>query len=150
MLTKGVRLNNPGNIEHGQKWQGLANEQPDKRFCMFVSPAYGIRAIHLIIQAYGKKYGIRTIEGIIRRWAPPSENDTESYIRHVDDDVLVADREDILDVFDPSVAFQLVTGIIAHENANYRYPDEVVWEGLRLAGVKLHPFRNLPGNIVGA
>lgn len=149
METKGIRLNNPGNIEHGQPWHGLHAQQIDKRFCRFIAPQYGIRAIHLILQSYAKKYGIRTIEGIISRWAPPSENNTESYIRHVDDIVLVADRDDVLDVFDPTIAFQLVSGIIAHENANYKYEDHVVWEGLKMAGINLPHYQSRPGTIVG-
>lgn len=149
MTTKGVRLNNPGNIEHGQNWVGLTPTRLDPRFCSFVAPQYGIRAIHLILQAYAKKYGIRTIEGIISRWAPPSENNTEAYIRHVDDIVLGADRDDVLDILDPTIAFQLVSGIIAHENSNYKYEESIVWEGLKMAGVKLPHFQSRPGSIVG-
>ena len=44
-IARGERNNNPGNIRHGAKWQGLASTQTDKDFCQFISPEYGIRAI---------------------------------------------------------------------------------------------------------
>lgn len=144
--TLGVRLNNPGNIEHGQPWYGLHAQQVHKRFCRFVTPEYGIRAIHKIIQTYVSKYGFDTIEEIINRWAPPFENNSKSYIKHVDDIVTVADYDDILDVMDPTTAYQLVSGIIAHENANYKYPEGVVWTGLKMAGVPIPASPNRHGN----
>lgn len=75
-----VRLNNPGDIEKGQPWQGLAAEQPDPRFCAFDSPAHGFRALCKILLTYQSKDGLHTIREFIGRWAPPGENDTEAYI----------------------------------------------------------------------
>lgn len=132
---RGIRNNNPGNIDKGQPWVGLSETQTDPRFCTFVSPEYGIRAIHIILQSYQRKYKIDTISGIISRWAPPSENNTEAYIKHVSDLVDV-DPMARINVFEPATAYGLVCGIIAHENAGYKYEDRVVWEGLKLAGVK--------------
>jgi len=88
MLPRGLRLNNPGNIEHGEKWRGLATDQPDSRFCKFVSPEYGIRAMCEIFQTYQTKHKLNTIEKILYRYAPPKkngvvENDTEKYIEDV-------------------------------------------------------------------
>lgn len=80
-IARGERNNNPGNIRHGSKWQGLSIEQTDKDFCQFISPEYGIRAIYKILQTYQKKYGLNTIKKIINRYAPPNENNTDSYIR---------------------------------------------------------------------
>ena len=44
---------------------------------------YGIRAAFCILRTYATKYRLCSIRDIITRWAPPSENDTQSYIRHV-------------------------------------------------------------------
>ena len=68
-IARGERNNNPGNIRHGAKWQGLASTQTDKDFCQFISPEYGIRAIYKLIQTYQKKYGLNTIKTIIYRYA---------------------------------------------------------------------------------
>ena len=54
--ARGERNNNPGNIRHGSKWQGLSAQQTDPSFCQFVSPEYGIRAIYKLLQTYQKKY----------------------------------------------------------------------------------------------
>lgn len=79
-IARGERNNNPGNIRHGSKWQGLSTQQTDKDFCQFISPEYGIRAIYKLLQTYQKKYGLNTIKKIINRYAPPNENNTEGYI----------------------------------------------------------------------
>ncbi|WP_423063870.1 hypothetical protein [Candidiatus Paracoxiella cheracis] len=78
--ARGFRNNNPGNIRHGEPWLGLAEDQTDPDFCQFVSVEYGIRAIFKILEIYREKYHLTTIDDIISRWAPPTENDTRSYI----------------------------------------------------------------------
>lgn len=37
----------------------------------------------ILTKSYYAKRGIKTIEGIIARWAPNNENNTEGYIRRV-------------------------------------------------------------------
>ena len=48
--------------------------------CSFLHFDYGYRAALLLMRNYVCRYGCDTPEKIIRRWAPPSENDTELYI----------------------------------------------------------------------
>lgn len=81
-MVDSVAKCNPGNIRTGQPWQGLADEQDDTGFCTFESAEYGIRAIMVILDNYAKQ-GINTVQGIINRWAPPTENDTGAYIADV-------------------------------------------------------------------
>lgn len=81
-LPRGIRNNNPLNIRLGDNWQGLCKEQTDKAFCQFVSMEYGLRAAFIILFNYLKKK-VDTPDKIIKRWAPPSENKTESYIEFV-------------------------------------------------------------------
>lgn len=81
--TRGMRNNNPLNIERGDRWEGLRPAQTDPRFCQFTSVVYGLRAAIVIIRNYMRHYPIDTIAAIIRRWAPPRENDTAAYIRTV-------------------------------------------------------------------
>ena len=72
------------NIRHSSsKWKGMSPEQTDPSFVQFVNPAYGFRAAFVLLRTYRKKYGCDTIRKIIERWAPPNENNTEAYIRHV-------------------------------------------------------------------
>lgn len=87
-MTRGLRNNNPLNIRiSNDKWQGIATTQTDKAFVQFQTMAYGYRAAWKTLDTYclrfrheRKPYTIRTIIG---RWAPPTENDTEAYIRTV-------------------------------------------------------------------
>ena len=84
MFPRGIRANNPGNIERNNiKWNGMSEKQTDKRFVNFDSPHYGLRALMRLLLTYHYKYGLDTIECIINRWAPPCENQTDSYAYHV-------------------------------------------------------------------
>lgn len=57
--------------------------QTDPAFFQFETMAYGYRAAFVTLNTYQRNYGLNTIRGMISRWAPPSENDTEAYIRAV-------------------------------------------------------------------
>ena len=73
--------NNPGNIRYNPAFQGCTGN--DNGFCTFQSLGFGYRAILVVLNTYYEKYNLRTIRGIITRYAPPSENKTEDYIRNV-------------------------------------------------------------------
>ena len=85
MLPRGIRNNNPLNIRRSKdKWQGLRAQQTDAAFCQFETMAYGWRAAFVLLtRTYYHTYRLFTIRNIIRRWAPPGENNTEAYIRNV-------------------------------------------------------------------
>ena len=140
-LPRGVRNNNPGNIEWGDPWQGLVpvNDRTDPRFAQFTTPAYGIRAMARTLITYQDKHNIRTVTGAINRWAPPVENDTGAYVRAVQSAV----GGDIVNMHDYKSLRPLVEAIIKHENgigplknANTWYDSDTIDEGLRLAGVR--------------
>lgn len=85
---RGIRNNNPLNIRHSSdRWEGARKEQTDKSFVQFETMAYGYRAAWKILESYwkhfhstGQSFNVTTI---ISRWAPPTENDTQAYIRTV-------------------------------------------------------------------
>ena len=83
MIPRGIRNNNPLNIRRGCNWLGLSKHQTDPAFCQFDSMTYGIRAGLIIIRTYMQKYNLRSIHAIVSRWAPPSENDTDAYVKSV-------------------------------------------------------------------
>lgn len=90
--TRGYRNNNPGNIRHGSKWQGLAELQRDREFCQYVSMTMGMRALCKLLNNYVKN-GHNTITKIISRYAPSNENNTKGYIATVSQMVNIpADR----------------------------------------------------------
>jgi hypothetical protein len=81
-LPRGIRNNNPGNIEvSSTKWEGAVGD--DGRFLQFAKIEWGIRAMGRILRTYETKYNLNTPKSIIYRYAPPKENDTEKYIKTV-------------------------------------------------------------------
>lgn len=135
MVARGIRNNNPGNIRHGEKWEGLSDKQTDSSFCIFVSPEYGIRALAKVLLTYYKKYQLNTVKKIISRYAPPNENETESYIKSVANQLGVA-SDDVIDLSSVAVLAVLLRAIIRHENGEQPYSDEQILKGIHLAGVK--------------
>ena len=87
-MTRGQRNNNPLNIRHSaDQWQGARAQQTDPSFVQFESMAYGYRAAWKLMETYrlrlrqaGMSY---TLENIIHRWAPPTENNSDAYLRTV-------------------------------------------------------------------
>lgn len=82
---RGIRNNNPLNIRKGNNWKGERPHQTDKAFEEFESMEMGVRAGFYLIRKYMSGYNgltekFNTIEKIIRRWAPASENNTRAYI----------------------------------------------------------------------
>lgn len=85
IVPRGIRNNNPLNIRKGNNWKGERPNQTDKAFEEFESMEMGVRAGFYLIRKYMSGYNgltekFNTIEKIIRRWAPASENDTQAYI----------------------------------------------------------------------
>lgn len=131
-MTRGLRNNNPGNIRHGAKWLGLDPEGKDPDFATFVAPEFGIRAIAKVLKTYRTKHRLCSIQGIINRWAPPNENNTDAYVEHVAKYVGVSPYE-FLSVFDDEKKIKLIKAIILHENGSQPYSDEVIAKGIELA-----------------
>ena len=127
-LPRGIRNKNPGNIKLGTDWDGLAAEQTDPTFCIFDEAVMGIRALMRILLTYRFTHNKKNIDSIIRRWAPPSENDTEAYIK------FVAKRMEIepMAMIDSSIEgyLPLVKSIIQMENGMQPYDDELIVEGM--------------------
>ena len=85
--SRGLRNNNPGNIRlSGTKYEGEIQPSRDKAFKQFKSMAYGYRAMFMLLYTYQKRHGLRTISQMISRYAPATENSTESYISAVSKD----------------------------------------------------------------
>ena len=132
---RGIRNNNPGNIRRSNdKWQGLADEQPDSDFFMFKSAEWGIRALARTLITYYDKYDLNTVHQIIARFAPASENNTQAYIRAVCS-AIGCTENDVLNIHDYAVLNPLIKSIIKHENGVQPYSDTIIDKGLALAGV---------------
>jgi hypothetical protein len=128
--VRGLVNNNPGNIrpDKAYTWQGSTGEAGG--FVQFSSPEAGIRALTLNLLSYDQQ-GINTVQGIINRWAPPSENKTGSYVNQVAKDLGVKPT-DQLNVKDANVMRQLVGSIIKFENGKNPYDARTIDTGIAL------------------
>ena len=83
-MSRGLRNNNPGNIRLGNfRYKGEKSKSSDSVFRQFESVEWGYRAMFVLLHTYAVKHGCYTLRQIINRYAPPTENFTEGYIRRV-------------------------------------------------------------------
>lgn len=127
MTPRGLRNNNPGNIRVGDNWQGLTGED-NAGFCTFAEPEFGIRALAKVLMSYQTKHGLRTLRGMISRWAPENENDTDAYIDSVCKQCCASPDNPY--TLTPSRMLSLVTAIIKHENGQQPYAPDVLQAGV--------------------
>ncbi len=78
--TRGFRNNNPGNLIYvsTRDWEGRKTPRTDKKFDQFIQLQYGVSAMIKVL-ADNIDAG-KTLEQLINRYAPPSENNTVSYM----------------------------------------------------------------------
>lgn len=144
MAARGVRNNNPGNLEYNPAWQGLKKTRTDDRFCEFVSMPYGFRALAVTLCTYQDKYQIDTVEKAITRWAPPNENNTTAYINDVCAKAKVSPNEKV-NFHDFNEAAPIINAIAEHENGvKFNRADLVA--GCIKAGLENCP-RGIPGAV---
>lgn len=81
---RGIRNNNPGNIEDGPFARSLPGYTgSDGRFATFSTPEAGVNAGAQLLGSYARR-GLTTPAEIINRWAPPSDNNpTQAYAQYV-------------------------------------------------------------------
>lgn len=83
ILPRGIRNNNPGNVRlSDDAWQGEVHPGTDKSFIQFDTMANGVRCTAKILLGYQTR-GLHTVRGMVNRWAPPTENDTDAYVKAV-------------------------------------------------------------------
>lgn len=89
-------LNNPGNLRKSiDLFKGEVVPSKSPSFKQFKSADYGFRAMAVILLTYLKNYNADTISKIITRYAPPSENNTKSYIDFVVKETGIAKDEQL-------------------------------------------------------
>lgn len=130
--SRGIRNNNPGNLEYSKTnpWSGQTGD--DGRFAKFETPEHGIRALGRNLLSY-QRQGIDTVSDIINRWAPPEDNNnTPAYIKAVCEQLGVAPDQQ-LDASNPDTLKALCAAIIHHENGSQPYSDQQLASGVSAA-----------------
>ena len=121
----GQRINNPLNVrQYGQGFEGDVGEEDS--FIKFEDPRYGVRAADKVLGTYGRDYGIDTIEDVISRYAPPSDdNPTQEYIDFVSRQAGIGPSEEI-DLQDPELRARLLSPMAMLESRTEISPQEVL------------------------
>lgn len=120
---RGLRNNNPGNIENGpfaQRQPGYSGVEPKGRFATFKSPEDGTNAAGTLVNSYGNK-GINTVQGVIGRWAGGNDPNVPQYVAAVSKQLGV-DPNAPLNMQDPQVRQALVSAISKFENGGRGAP----------------------------
>ena len=124
--VRGVRTNNPLNLSFANQPNAIGT---DGRFAVFQTPEEGVAASVRQLQLYGQR-GLNTIDQIINRWAPPSENNTPAYIQAVAQRVGVSPNQEI-DLSDPNIMRRLVNAMSVQEVGRV-IPEDVLQRGVEL------------------
>ncbi len=122
--SRGIRNNNPGNIEYGAFTKGKGAIGSDGRFAKFSTPEAGISAMSDLLRSYGSR-GINTVGSIVSKYAPGHENNTAAYIESVSKKLGVSGTA-TLDMNDPAVMEKLVSAMIQHENGKNPYSNDML------------------------
>lgn len=116
----GVRNNNPGNL---RQWGDMPRDA--RGYAMFPTPEAGLAAAVKNLRAQQQVHGLNTIESIVSKWAPPSENNTAAYISDVVKRTGFGARQQ-LNLDDPATVAPLLSGIIRHEGNSATYSDDMI------------------------
>ncbi len=132
-LPRGIRNNNPGNVEHNpaNNWLGLADPPSDGRYCIFNDPRNGIRALVLLLLNYQRVYRLKTVTAMLERYAPRQDkNATDAYIQFVSEQLGISKKQNITLLGDYRTTEHMVKAIIQFENGMQPYPDSLIKEGI--------------------
>jgi hypothetical protein len=72
-VPRGLRNNNPGNIEYGPFARSMGATGSDGRFAIFPDAASGEAAADRLLQTYHSKHGLDTVAGVVGRWSPQAD-----------------------------------------------------------------------------
>ncbi|HGG6426262.1 TPA: lytic transglycosylase domain-containing protein [Salmonella enterica subsp. enterica serovar Kottbus] len=114
-LSRGIRNNNPGNLNFAGQKGATLESGPNARFASFPTMLEGIAALDRQVMLYLKR-GKNTIDQIIDIYAPSSDgNNTSSYKSYLSQYTGLGVKEKI-DGSNFDVMRKLIQGIINHEN----------------------------------
>jgi hypothetical protein len=127
---RGIRNNNPLNIEWNaiNNWNGQTGS--DGRFSIFDKPENGIRAGAKILDSYARR-GLVTIQQIIETWAPAVENNVQSYVSHICQ--LMGRSPGSVIVKASGDYVPLIAAMIKHEDGKQPYSLATIQSGVNLS-----------------
>lgn len=121
---RGIRNNNPGNLEYGRFAQQHGAIGKDPRFAVFGSAQEGLTALADLLRNYQQK-SVDTVSAIISKFAPANENNTQAYIAQIAKSLGVG-ANDHLDLNNSRVMAKMLESITKYENGLNPYSKEMI------------------------
>lgn len=128
-LPLGLRQRNPGNIRPGAGFIGESGT--GSGYSIFDSDDEGLRAIQRLLMTYGDEYGLNTIRGLANRYAPKSENPTESYIDFLSKETGI-DPDEEIDL--AGRGSDLIPAIVGFEQGQQPFSQAQIDRAIKAAG----------------
>ncbi|WP_447881059.1 hypothetical protein [Serratia fonticola] len=128
---RGIRNNNPGNLNYAGQAGATKEGGPNGRFAVFGSMTEGVAALYKQLQLYFQR-GTNTIESIVKKYAPASDgNNVMAYINQL---VKATGKGagEMLNSADMPTIFNLMKGIINHENGKGYVSDNDIMGGIQV------------------
>lgn len=136
MQPRGIRNNNPGNLNFAGQAGASKEGGENGRFAVFSSMRDGVAALYRQLQLYIKR-GSNTIEAIVNKYAPAGDNNNvAAYIQQL---VKETGKKagDALSGGDTETVFKLIRGIINHENGTGKDGQGYVADQDILSGIQV-------------
>lgn len=131
---RGIRNNNPGNLNYVGQRGATLEEGSNGRFAKWKTAREGLQAMANQLRLYSDR-GLDSIRKVINTYSPSSENDTESYINQLAA-FMGIDPDDTFDVkTDPAALAMLMRGIIQHENGYNPYSRDQIDDAIGSSGL---------------
>lgn len=126
MAARGIRNNNPGNIEYGPWARAHGATGSDGRFAMFATPEDGIAAIYALQGVYENQHNLSSIQDRISRWAPSADNNNVSAYVNAIKNTMGIGADEPFSIFDPTLGPRFISAMIRHENGRQPYTDQQI------------------------
>lgn len=123
-MARGYDNFNPGNIRKSAVTYKGEKPSTDASFKQFISMAWGYRAMFVLLDTYRLKHGLNTLQSMLNRYAPPTENNTTEYINFVSSRTKIADISQV-DTRNEKQMIPIVAAMAKMENGKDPDMDDV-------------------------
>ncbi|WP_346827300.1 hypothetical protein [Serratia inhibens] len=136
---RGIRNNNPGNLNYARQKGAEKEGGPNGRFAVFNDMTTGVAALYKQIQLYFQR-GTDTISEIVNKYAPAKGDkyaegvDKNNVLAYINSLVKATGKgaHESLSSADMSTIFNLLKGIINHENGKGYVSDDEIMRGIQV------------------
>lgn len=130
-LPRGVRNNNPGNLNFANQTGATKESGENGRFAVFGSMQEGAAALYRQLQLYMKR-GNNTLSGIVNKYAPAGDNNNVGAYISALMKATGKGANEAIDSGDTGTIARLMKGIVDHENGKGYVSASDIMGGIQL------------------